>query len=433
MVTRTITIEDIARVEGQGAVTLVLDDQRVVDAKLRIFEPPRLFESLLRGRACTEAPDITSRICGICPVAYQLAACQAVESAFSMEIPEPLKDLRRLFLCGEWIESHLAHMILMHAPDFFGVNDVVELARLHPEPVKRALSIRTVGRDLIAALGGRSIHPINAKVGGFFAVPSEEDLHALLAPIDAAIGATEETLEWASTFPFPEHGRDREFVSLRHGSEYPMTEGRLVSTWGLSLDVHEFDSALVEEQVPYSNALQSRLDGHADYTMGASARFALNSDCLCPRAREAATRAGLRPECRNLSRAFLARGVEVLYAFLEAARILEHYKPPRASAVRYRIIPGTGYGITEAPRGTLLHRYAIDDAGLLRDVRIVPPTSQNQRSMEADLIHLGPELVSLSNDQAADLAERTLRNYDPCISCATHFLTLNFEERTHVA
>lgn len=428
MTTRTIRVDAIPRVEGQGALTLVLDGEKVVDAKLRIVEAPRLFEAFLRGRACTETPDITSRICGICPVAYQMSACHAVEDALGVRVGGALRDLRRLLYCGEWIESHMLHMVMLHAPDFLGVHDVVELARRHPERVKGALRVKKAGNTLIGTLGGRSIHPVSVKVGGFYRTPRRAELDPLLPELREALGEAEQTLDWLATFDFPGFERDYELVALRNDAEYPMNEGRIASTKGLDVDVHDFDATIAEEQAAYSTALQAKLRARGAYKCGPLARFALNADRLSPRAADAASKIGLAPSCRNPFRALLVRGVEVVHALDEAIRIIEAYARPSQPAVPYAMRAGIGCGATEAPRGLLYHRYAIDDAGLVTDARIVPPTSQNQRSMEEDLVAFGPELVSLPLDEAARRAEHVIRNYDPCISCSTHFLTLRFEE-----
>jgi coenzyme F420-reducing hydrogenase alpha subunit len=428
MTTRTIQVDYLARVEGEGALTLTLDAGKVISAQLKLFEPPRLFEAMLRGRACTEAPDLTARICGICPVAYQMSACHAVERALGVHVGGALRELRRLLYCGEWIESHVLHMIMLHAPDFVGLPDAMALAKLHPERVKGALQVKKTGNALVAALGGREIHPINVRVGGFYRVPSKQELLVLVPELEAALGHAEELLDWLSTFEFPEFSRDYELVSLRHPSEYPMNEGRLVSTHGLYCEASEFGAHIVEEQVPYSSALHARLIERGPYQVGPLARFVNNAPQLSPRALAAAARVGLDPSCRNPFRMLLVRGVETVYALSEALRIVQTYEPPREPSVALAMRAGVGHAITEAPRGLLYHRYALDERGLITDAQLVPPTSQNQGSMELDLVAMGDVLASLPLEAATRRAEHAVRNYDPCISCSTHFLTLAFQQ-----
>jgi coenzyme F420-reducing hydrogenase alpha subunit len=429
MATRTIQVDVLARVEGEGALTLVLDGDSVVEAKLKLFEPPRLFEAMMHGRACTEAPDITARICGICPVAYEMSACHAVEDALGVQVGGTLRELRRLLYCGEWVESHVLHMVMLHAPDFLGFPDAMTLAKHHPERVKGSLRVKKAGNAVIATLGGREIHPVNVKVGGFYRAPRRNELEVLHPELRAARDEAEETLDWLATFEFPSFERDYELVSLRHPSEYPMNEGRLVSTKGLDIDVHDFGAHIHEEQVQHSTALHARILQRGSYQCGPLARYVQNADRLSPRATAAAARAGLDPSCRNPYRMLLARGVETIYALDEAIRIIEAYTPPAEAAVPLTMRAGTGQAVTEAPRGILYHRYVLDEAGIVRDAQITPPTSQNQRGIEEDLLAMGPMLASLSHEQATRRAEHAIRNYDPCISCSTHFLTLRFEQR----
>ena len=427
MTTRTIQVEVLARIEGEAALTLELDGAAVVAARLRLFEPPRLFEALLRGRACTEVPDITARICGICPVAYQMSSCHAVEDALGITVGGSLRALRRLLYCGEWIESHVLHMVMLHAPDFLGVPDAIALARIHPERVRAGLRIKRAGNAIVTALGGREIHPVNVKVGGFYRAPRTDELAALLPSLRAALDEADALIDWFASFTFPAFERDYELVSLRHPTEYPMNEGRLVSTRGLDIAAAELGAHIEEYQVPYSTALHARIRGRGAYLTGPLARFVHNHERLAPRAQAAAARVGLAPSCRNPFRILLVRAVETIHALAEAIRIVEDYVPPPAPSVPVAMRAGTGHAITEAPRGALYHRYVLDDEGIVREGTIMPPTSQNQHGIEEDLLALGPMLAALPLPEATALSEHAIRNHDPCISCSTHFLRLKLE------
>ena len=426
--TRTLHVDYLTRVEGETALTLRLEGDKATDVRLAIFEPPRFFEALLRGRSYLEAPDITSRICGICPAAYLMSACHAVEDALGVQVDGPLRDLRRLLYCGEWIESHALHVFLLHAPDFLGYPDALSMAKEHGEWVQRGLRIKKAGNALMSILGGRSIHPINVRVGGFYGLPRRAELEAHLPELRWGREATAQALEWMAGFSFPELEREYEFVSLRHPSEYPLMGGRIVSSEGLDIPVSGWDAHFVEEQVPYSTALHARRVGGGAYLCGPLARFNLNHDRLEPEAREAARRAGLSVPCRNPFRALLVRLVEVLHAFTLAIRLIEGYVEPPVAHVDTPARAGTGFGATEAPRGLLYHRYTLDADGAILDARIVPPTSQSQRSIEDDLRVLAPRLASAPIEEATRLAEQAIRNHDPCISCAAHFLTLKREQ-----
>jgi coenzyme F420-reducing hydrogenase alpha subunit len=427
MKSRTVKVGYLARVEGEGALWVKIQGRRVADVQLKIFEPPRFFEAFLRGRKFTEAPDITARICGICPVAYQMSACHAMEDAFGVKVEAPIRALRRLLYCGEWIESHALHVYLLHAPDFLGYEDAIRMAKDHPEALQRGLRLKKAGNDIVNLLGGREIHPINVRVGGFYKIPGKQEFAVLAESLKWAREAALETARWVAGFSFPAFERDYEFVALRHADEYPFNEGRLVSSKGLDIAVSEYDHHFVEEHVAHSNALHSVLKERGAYFVGPQARYSLNFDKLSPLAREAAQAAGLGPVCRNPFQSIIVRSVELVYACDEALRIIENLAIPDKPAVDIEPRAAVGYACTEAPRGVLYHRYRLDGRGVILDAKIVPPTSQNQKTIEDDLREFVPAHLELSQENLQKQCEQAIRNYDPCISCATHFLTLRIE------
>jgi coenzyme F420-reducing hydrogenase alpha subunit len=424
---RTIRVKELARVEGEGGLLVRLKGDKVTSVKLNIFEPPRFFEAFLRGRRFDEAPDITARICGICPVAYQMSSCHAMEAICGVTVGGPLRDLRRLLYCGEWIESHALHVYMLHAPDFLGYESAVHMARDHAPIVERGLQLKKLGNEILDLLGGRSVHPVNVRVGGFFKLPRREELHALVERLEWARDASLETVRWVAGFEFPDLERDYEFVALRHPQEYPLNEGRIVSSKGLDIDISEYEEHFEERHEAHSTALHSTMPGRGDYLVGPLARYSLNHDLLTPLAREAAREAGLGDICRNPFRSIVVRSVETLYACDEALRIIAAYEEPEAPALEVAPRAGRGYGCTEAPRGMLYHRYEIDERGSILSAKIVPPTSQNQPTIESDLRRFVEGHGSLSDDRLTWRCEQVVRNYDPCISCATHFLKLEIE------
>jgi coenzyme F420-reducing hydrogenase alpha subunit len=426
MARRTIKVDYLARVEGEGALTVVIRDGKVREAELRIFEPPRFFEAFLRGRAYSEAPDITARICGICPIAYQMSSVHAMEDALGVTVGGPLRDLRRLIYCGEWIESHTLHIYMLHAPDFLGYAGAVELARDHPDIVRRGLALKKTGNALMTLTGGREIHPINVKVGGFYKAPRKRDLAAMADDVKRARDLALETVRWTAGLDFPDRRRDYELVSLTHPGEYPFNEGRIVSNHGLDIAARDYGAHFEEFHVARSK-LHARLRERGAYLVGPLARFALNFDKLSPLAREAAHEAGVAPICRNPYQSIVVRAVEVLYACDEALRIINDYEEPDRSSVPVEPRAGVGHAATEAPRGMLYHRYRLDADGSILEARIVPPTSQNQPSIEEDLKLMLDGWLDLPEDELRVRCEQTVRNYDPCISCATHFLDLRID------
>lgn len=424
---RTIKVDVLARVEGEGALYVKLKGDQVQEVKLKIYEPPRFFEAFLRGRHFSEVPDIVARICGICPIAYQMSAVHAMEDAFGVKVGGQLRALRRLIYCGEWIESHTLHVYMLHAPDFLGYQDAIQMARDHPGVVQRGLQLKKAGNAIVTLLGGREIHPINVRVGGFYKLPERRELAALAERLKWARDAALDTVRWVAKLPFPDFERDYVFVALRHPNEYPFNEGRLVSNRGLDIPISEYDANFTEEHVQHSNALHSALKQHGAYLVGPLARYSLNSDRLSPLAREAAREAGLASVCRNPFQSIIVRSVEIVYACDEALRIIEHYEPPEKPTVDIHSRAATGYGCTEAPRGILYHRYRLDDGGTILDAQIVPPTSQNQKTIEQDLGQFVPKFMNLPEAELRWQCEQAVRNYDPCISCATHFLRLEIE------
>lgn len=419
-----INVPVLARVEGEGALHLRIQDGRIAELGLRIFEPPRLFERFLVGRDCREVPDMVARICGICPVAYQMSAVHALESILGIDPGPWVRAMRRLLYCGEWIESHSLHIHLLAAPDFLGFASAPEMAQTHAAEVRRGLRLQAAGNEIIRTLGGRSVHPVGVCIGGFHHAPAREAMHALLAKLRGAIPDAEDLVAWCAQLCREGEERPTTCVALRHPAEYPMNEGRLTTSTGLAFSSDDFASHIEEFQVPHSTALHALLHGEP-YLVGPLARLNLNHDRLPSAVRGALEAAGMRLPSLNMFHSMLARAVEILYALHEAVRLLEAYEPVERPAAAYRPRAGVGCAATEAPRGVLWHRYEIDADGLIVDARIVPPTSQNQARIEADL-RASLEAFGLERPagELRALAEKVIRNYDPCISCATHFLDL---------
>ena len=424
---RTLRVGALTRVEGEGALHVELRDGRPERVELNIYEPPRFFEAFLRGRSYTEPPDLTARICGICPVAYQTSACNAIEDACGVRLDPELIALRRLLYCGEWIHSHVLHIYLLHAPDFLGAPDVITIAKTQREAVERGLSLKKAGNQLQELIGGRAIHPVNVRLGGFYSVPTRADLTPMAEQLRRALDDALATVRWVAGFDFPDLTIDHELLALT-GDRYPLEDGVIARSAGPSFPVSQFGEHVRETQVPHSTALHATLDGHRHLT-GPLARYTLNYDRLSPLAREAAGAAGLGSQCRNPFRSIIVRAVEVVYAVEEALRIIENYQRPARPFVPVEARPGIGHGVSEAPRGLLYHRYEIDEDGLVAAAQIVPPTSQNQAAIEDDLTQLVTAQADLDDAALTTLCERTIRNYDPCISCATHFLTVTVTRR----
>ena len=416
----------LARVEGEGGMHIEIHNNVVKSVKLNIFEPPRFYEAFLRGRKYTEPPDITARICGICPVAYQTASCEAIEQICGVETTPAIQAMRRLLYCGEWIESHSLHIFMLHAPDFLGFDSVIEMAADYGEVVEMALRLKKSGNDLMTLVGGRAIHPVNVKVGGFYRMPTKAQMLALRPALARGVEEAFETIKLVATFDFPEMEQLYEYVALHHPDYYAIERGTVVSTSGAGFPVREFPEHVNEFHVEHSNALHATFDGGM-YMVGPLARYSLNFSQLSDRCKEAAIAAGLGETCRNPFKSIIVRAVELAYAFEEAVRIIDEWKDGAAPSVPVTPKAGEGFGASEAPRGTIFHRYVLDADGVIQDAQIVPPTSQNQPAIEADLRKAAQSWVDLDDHDLTHRCEHAIRNYDPCISCATHFLDLRVD------
>jgi len=424
-----INVPVLTRVEGEGALELEVTDGAIERLALRIYEPPRLFEKFVEGYECNQVIDMVARICGICPVAYQMSAVQAFEGLYGFEPPAWLRDMRRAMYCGEWLQSHALHIHLLAAPDFLGFDSAIAMAADYPDAVRRGLELQTLGNDLIALFGGRSVHPVGVRVGGFYRAPREEEVEALLRRLLAALPAAEALVSWTAGLDFPDDEQTFISVALSHPEEYAIGRGNLISGQGLNTEISSYDSFFQEHQSPHSTALHSTLEGQL-YLVGPLARLNLNYHQLPKSVRESMDGCGITFPSHNMFHSIVARAIELHFVVYEAIRLLETYRVPEQPYVPLQPREGTAFGCTEAPRGILWHSYDVDDQGIVRYARIVPPTSQNQGRIEED-IRLSLEQLGLdSPDEALRLrAEQVIRNYDPCISCATHFLRLNVRRR----
>ena len=430
MTHRSVEVPVIARVEGEGALHIAVEGDEIIDLRLEIYEPPRFFEAFLAGRHFSEVPDIVPRICGICPVAYQMSAVHGLERLFGVTPSEGTRELRRLLYCGEWIESHVLHVFLLAAPDFLGLPNAIELAKTQPDLVKMALQIKRIGNDLMAVIGGREIHPISPRVGGFSKAPRRKYLEGFLPRLSWALEQMPGIADFVASLPAPAFPRPVEMVSMVSEDEYPMNEGSMASTDGRSWTFDEYETVTNEVHVEHSNALHSVMsDTQTPYFLGPLARANLNAERLTPVARECAERAGLRVPEVDPFFSMAARVAEVALSIEESIRIIEGYVPPDPPMARVEPRAGRAMWATEAPRGTLYHRYDVAQDGTILEAKIVPPTSQNLRNMEEDLRLFLPDVLDRPDEELARLCEMVVRNYDPCISCATHFLRLDIERR----
>lgn len=431
VLSKVIKIDYLSRVEGESGFFIEIRDGKVSNLEIRVFEAPRFFESFLRGRPYQDAIDFTARICGICPVAYQMSSVHAIEKVLGLEVSNSVKDLRRLMYCAEWISSHSLHVYMLHGPDFYGLESAWE-GRDYLPRLKKGLGFKRLGNELLAIIGGRSIHPVNVKLGGFFRTPDIKRLSDLLPALEKAFEDTIDEIKWTSSLRFKDDYQDREFISLRNDSEYPMNYGYVSSSKGLNTTMEAFLNGIEEYQRSYSTALFSgiRRGGELQpYLVGPLSRLNLNYDRLPEEIKDIIEDSGIEIPLFGMDRSIIARVIEIAYAFFEAIRIIKGLKERESLSTEFEanqepfeLHTGVATWITEAPRGMLIHRYELDDKGRIVNCRIIPPTSQNLAMIELDIRYLIESKIDIEKGQLKKLIASLIRSYDPCISCSVHLV-----------
>jgi len=420
MTSLDIKVDYLARVEGEGGIVVKVVDGAVQDIRVNIWEPPRFFQGFLVGRRYEDVPDITARICGICPVAHLMASTQAIEDAFGI-VPSPqTARLRTLLTLSQYIQSHTLHIYMLQLPDYLGYESAIAMASEYGPVVKRALRMKKVGNDFTALIGGREIHPVTSVVNGFTRVPTKAELLEMRSKLTSIKEDALATVKLVSSLKLPDFEPDTEHVALYDPDSYPVNGRRLRSTKGLDIDVSEYRSHIKERQVAHSNTLHSYIEGRGSFLVGPLARLNLNHERLSEDAQKALASTELKLPCFNPFAGIVARAVEIVHAIDESVRIIDSLdpmpEPPGAVAPK----AGTGYGVSEAPRGTLYHSYRFDSEGAVSKADIVAPTSHNLSNMEKDLWAFVPSTLHMTQQEAELKCEMVIRNYDPCISCSCH-------------
>ena len=423
-----VNVHHLTRVEGHGNIVVDVKNGELVKCDLEIVEAPRFFEAMLRGRPYYEASHITSRICGICSVGHATASLRATENALGVELSEQTQLLRKLLFHGEIIDSHVLHVYMLVAPDFFGVGSVLPLASSHPEVVKRALRIKKLSGDLCAVIAGRHTHPVAMTVGGFTHLPTERELEALKERLIAARDDMDETIALLKTLPWPKFERETEYVSLQKDDEYAFIDGVIATTDGFAYPLPDYRQVTNEHCVPHSTAKHTK-HNRDSYMVGALARFNNNYDQLHPRAKAAAEELGMKPLVTNSFLNSAAQAIEMVHCVEDSIRIIDKLLDRGIKEERpykFQGKGGEGVGSCDVPRGILFHNYAIDNEGLVQNANCIIPTGQNYANMEADMRALVPQILDRPEEEITHTMEMLIRAYDPCISCSAHFLNVEF-------
>lgn len=428
--TVNISVNHVTRVEGHGNIRLRASDGKVEHVEWQVPEAPRFFEAMVRGRSFEDIQTIVSRICGICSVTHSLAAIKGIEDAMGIEVSEQTEKLRILCHYGEQIESHILHVGYLVAPDLLGQKSVIPLVKSHPDVVKTIIRLHRLGNTWMEIIGGRMTHPVTLKPGGFTAIPSEQKLLELKKAIEDAIPDVKIVIEVILSLvdKFPAFERDTEYIALKHPDYYTFYHGDIASTdTDEKVPVREFERVVNEYVLPQSTAKWCKW--HRDsYAVGALARFNLNAEMLLPMAADTAKQFGLKKGTCNPYFNNVAQVVECVQVVEHGLQLIDELLTNGLKAEPVKVEPraGEGVGCVEAPRGILFHRYAFDEKGLCTKANICIPTGQNHANIQKDFEALAPQIIDRDQDEIRLLLEMLVRSYDPCISCSTHYLNVEF-------
>jgi len=422
-----IDVHHVTRVEGHGDLVVDVEGGEIKKCRFEVVEAPRFFEAFVRGRPYEEINHITSRICGICSVGHSTTSVEATEKALGVELTKQARLLRKLNFHGEIIDSHVLHTYYLVAPDFLEIPDVIPLLESNPDVLMRALRIKKLSGDLCAMIGGRHTHPCALVVGGFTYTPTERELRDMQARLIEARADMDETVALFSTLPWPEFERETEYVSLHRDDEYAFVGGAVVTSDDFSYPIEEYRQVSNEWCVPFSTAKWAK-HNRESYMVGALARFNNNYDQLHLRAKEAAKKLGLEPVCYNSFLNSAAQVVEMVHCIEDGIEIIDQLltrgvKPEKPAEPSN--LSGEGIGSCDVPRGILFHHYVYED-GVCTSANCVIPTNQNWANVNADLKAYLPQIIDQPQDEIRHQLEMLVRAYDPCISCSTHLLNVEF-------
>lgn len=427
-----INVHHLTRVEGHGDIIVRANDGRIEHCALHIVETPRVFESMIEGLTWRDTSLLTARICGICSVGHTTASVLATDDAFGAKISGEVLALRKIMVMAEIIQSHILHVYFLVAPDAFSAPSVIPLAATHGEVVKRALRLKKLGNVICEELAGRHVHPISFVPGGWTYCPPRKSLQRIkdyLLGLDKDIDATVETIA-AIKDKFPRFERSREDVSLTNPKEYAFYDGQLKSSKAGTIDYHDYLNFIHEKCVEHSTS-KHVYNAEDSLAVGALARFNNNGSQLNARGKAAASALGLAAPCYNPYYNTLAQTVEIAHCYDEAVKLIDQLLAMEMSeatlAPRIKPKAGRGVGLTEVPRGLLVHDYTYDENGVCTKANCVIPTGMNLGNIDCDMRKYVPEVINQRSEaEIAHDLEMLVRAYDPCISCSVHLLKVKF-------
>ena len=423
-----VNVHYVTRVEGHGNIVVNVANGKLEKCELQIVEAPRFFEAMLLGRRWDEASLITSRICGICAVGHATASVLATEAAMGIVNSEQTERLRLLNVMGETLQSHILHLYFLAAPDFLGVGSVVPLVESHTEVVLRALKLKKLANDMCGIISGRKVHPIAMTPGGFTRIPATEEIQEIRDRLVDAEADIQATVDLFASLTPPDFQRETEYEALWCEGEYALYRGtKIITTDGAEATTADYKNIIHEKVVDHSSSKHVS-NKRSSLMVGALARLNNNYDQLHPKARKAAEKLGLKPINTNTFHNNTAQVIECAHAVHRGIEVCDELLASglKDEKPEVEVKAGRGVGISEVPRGLLVHDYTYDDNGCITDANLVIPTGQNLANVEDDFRKFVPEILDKSQEEISHLLEMLVRAYDPCISCSVHMLDVKF-------
>ncbi|MDO8740778.1 MAG: Ni/Fe hydrogenase subunit alpha [Candidatus Woesearchaeota archaeon] len=419
----TIKLNHIAKIEGHAKLNIRIENGRVEKAKIETFEGARFFEDIIKNRKYGDAPVLTSRICGTCSPSHLVTSLKAVEDAFNVKVSEQTKLLRELLVLGSYLQNHTLHLYFLSLPDYLGFDSAIEMASKHPKEVERALKIKKIGNEIVSIIGGREVHPITPIIGGFSKLPPKNEVNALLRMLESIKQDAVESVKLFSNLKYPSFERETKYFALKSDT-YSLVDGAISCTGNMCIPTKDYQNHFKEYFEEGSKSEFVVAEGNS-YMVGALARLNNNFEKLPKDIQDLVPfRApSFSPFSNNV-----AQAIELVFCVERAVEILQNLELEDEGCAEIKVKAGRGVGITEAPRGMLFHDYTFDGNGFVAKANITTPTSQNLRNMEDDIKAFLPGILNLKESEIVLQLEKLIRAYDPCISCSTHFLKVNWEK-----
>ena len=420
--TKTINLNHITKIEGHANLFVEIKDDKVERCELSSIEGSRYFEGLLKGKHWFEAHEITSRICGICSCAHTVAAVTAIEHAFGIPTTKQTLELKKLLTLGERIRSHATHLYFLALPDYLGYESAIAMLPKYKKEVKLALKMMKLGNQIVKTVGGRDLHPVTVTPGGFLKIPKKEELLELAEELRDQKPSANKTAEIFLGLKQPELENDCEYFSLHDDVEYPMIDGPLMSSDARFLN-YEYLDHFKEYHTEHSTANFVVKDDKS-FMVGSLARINNNKDKLSKDAKKLAKGfPSKNPFMNNV-----AQAIELVHSFDHAISICESLDPVEEKPVQPELKRARGVSAVEVPRGILFHDYTLDENGIIQHANIITPTAQNLKNMQDRIQDFIPGLLALKEEEKINLEiEKLIRAYDPCFSCSTHFLKVDWK------